>query len=187
LVLTVFQYCRCSPRGRARATSESLPISLITQEVTDLGHIFLPINDDGIVHSVFLKTGFSQAHWPALSLAALQTLGDMPTELAGLAKSHEGQVGQGVGSACSRCGSSRYYFRRSAGSGSSDQSSCQYEYCRGPRPVAFDAIAVLTYDSSVGVCICCGRSWLPSTFKLSSLKVWAPLVRAAHGECSGID
>ncbi|MGK0282562.1 MAG: CHASE2 domain-containing sensor protein/signal transduction histidine kinase [Patiriisocius sp.] len=82
--------------GRARVASESLPIPIITRQVTDLGHIFLPIDDDGIVRRVFLKSGFSQAHWPALSLAALQALGDMPAELPGLAKSHDDQVGQWV-------------------------------------------------------------------------------------------
>jgi CHASE2 domain-containing sensor protein/signal transduction histidine kinase len=82
--------------GRSRVASESLPIPIITREVTDLGHIFLPIDDDGIVRRVFLKSGFSQAHWPALSLAALQALGDMPGELPGLAKSHTNQVGQWV-------------------------------------------------------------------------------------------
>lgn len=82
--------------GRARVASESLPIPLITREVTDLGHIFLPIDEDGIVRRVFLKSGFSQAHWPALSLAALQALDGMPTELPGLAKSHDDQVGQWV-------------------------------------------------------------------------------------------
>jgi CHASE2 domain-containing sensor protein/signal transduction histidine kinase len=82
--------------GRARVAGESLPIPLITREITDLGHIFLPIDDDGIVRRVFLKSGFSQAHWPALSLAALQALNDEPVELPGLAKSHDDKVGHWV-------------------------------------------------------------------------------------------
>ena len=82
--------------GRARIASESLPIPLITREVSDLGHIFLPIDDDGIVRRVFLKSGFSQAHWPALSMAALQAMREMPEELPGLATNFDNQVGHWV-------------------------------------------------------------------------------------------
>ncbi len=82
--------------GRARVASESLPIPQITREVTDLGHIFLPIDDDGIVRRVFLKAGFSQAHWPALSMAALQALGEMPEVMPGLVETHESREGQWV-------------------------------------------------------------------------------------------
>lgn len=82
--------------GRARIASESLPIPQVTRVVTDLGHIFLPIDDDGIVRRVFLKSGFSQAHWPALSLAALQAIGEMPEELPGMATEPVESVGQWV-------------------------------------------------------------------------------------------
>lgn len=82
--------------GRTRVASELLPISLITREVTDLGHIFLPIDDDGIVRRVFLKSGFSQAHWPALSLAALQALDNEPIVLPGPVERHDDGVGQWV-------------------------------------------------------------------------------------------
>ena len=82
--------------GRASSASESLPIPLITRDVTDLGHIFLPIDDDGIVRRVFLKSGFSQAHWPALSLAALQAISDTPIELPGLAQNYDNQAGRWV-------------------------------------------------------------------------------------------
>ncbi len=60
--------------GTRRTVRESLPISEITRNVTDLGHIFLPIDDDGIVRRVHLKSGFNQAHWSALSLSALQAI-----------------------------------------------------------------------------------------------------------------
>lgn len=82
--------------GRARIATESLPIPRITRVVSDIGHIFLPIDDDGIVRRVFLKAGFSQAHWPALSLAAAQALGEVSGELPGIAKSHVDQTGQWV-------------------------------------------------------------------------------------------
>ena len=82
--------------GRARIASESLPIPQITREVTDLGHIFLPIDDDGIVRRVFLKSGFTQAHWSALSMAALQALDEMPEEMPGKVTPDEGEVGQWV-------------------------------------------------------------------------------------------
>lgn len=82
--------------GRTRVASESLPIPVITRQVTDLGHIFLPIDDDGIVRRVFLKSGFSQAHWPALGLAALQALSDRPVDLPGKAATHEDQIGHWV-------------------------------------------------------------------------------------------
>lgn len=58
-------------RGTGGTVSERLPIPELTRAVSDLGHIVLPIDDDGIVRRVHLKAGFSRAHWPALSLAAL--------------------------------------------------------------------------------------------------------------------
>jgi len=55
--------------------AEKLPLPALTREVTDLGHIHLPIDDDGIVRRVFLKAGYSKPHWSSLPLAAyLQTL-----------------------------------------------------------------------------------------------------------------
>ena len=52
----------------------TLPLPDLSRAVTDLGHIFLPIDDDGIVRRVNLKSGFNRPHWPALSLAALQAI-----------------------------------------------------------------------------------------------------------------
>ena len=52
----------------------TLPLPDLSRAVTDLGHIFLPIDDDGIVRRVNLKSGFNRPHWPTLSLAALQAI-----------------------------------------------------------------------------------------------------------------
>jgi len=61
--------------GRSRSGSGvTLPLPDLSRAVTDLGHIFLPIDDDGIVRRVNLKSGFNRPHWPALSLAALQAI-----------------------------------------------------------------------------------------------------------------
>lgn len=69
--------------GRGTTAVESLPIPSITRHVTDLGHIFLPIDDDGIVRRVFLKSGFNRAHWSSLSLAALEVAEGAPEPLPG--------------------------------------------------------------------------------------------------------
>lgn len=69
--------------GRGTAAIESLPISSITRHVDYLGHIFLPIDDDGIVRRVYLKSGFIQPHWSALSLAALEAVEGLPEPLPG--------------------------------------------------------------------------------------------------------
>jgi len=82
--------------GGGRPATESLPISEITRKVTDLGHIFLPIDDDGIVRRVFLKAGFNQSHWPALSLAALQSLEEVQDPLPGRFSRQAGSAGQWV-------------------------------------------------------------------------------------------
>ncbi len=52
----------------------TLPLPDLSRAVTDLGHIFLPIDDDGIVRRVNLKSGFNRPHWSTLSLAALQAI-----------------------------------------------------------------------------------------------------------------
>lgn len=82
--------------GRGTVAIESLPISSITRHVSDLGHIFLPIDDDGIVRRVYLKSGFNQAHWPSLSLAALNAVDGMPDPLPGRLISHGEAEGQWV-------------------------------------------------------------------------------------------
>ena len=57
--------------GMGRAVEERLPVPALSRVVTDLGHIVLPIDGDGIVRRVRLEGGFGRAHWPTLSLAAL--------------------------------------------------------------------------------------------------------------------
>ena len=53
---------------------EKLPMPVLMREVDDLGHIILPIDDDGIVRRVFLKGGIDTAHWPSLAVAAYATI-----------------------------------------------------------------------------------------------------------------
>lgn len=62
--------------GRGSHTDQGvkLPLPVITRDITDLGHIFLPIDADGIVRRVNLMAGFRSAHWPALSLATFNAL-----------------------------------------------------------------------------------------------------------------
>ncbi len=68
---------------------ETLPIPSVLEASQQLGHIFLPIDSDGIVRRVFLKAGFKNPHWPMLSLAAMQSLGIAPDELGGVRTEHE--------------------------------------------------------------------------------------------------
>ena len=56
--------------GRAGAAQEKLPIPALMREVDDLGHILLPIDNDGIVRRVFLQAGVNTPHWSSLALAA---------------------------------------------------------------------------------------------------------------------
>ena len=72
--------------GGGRVSKESLPVPDITRHVDTFGHVFLPIDDDGIVRRVYLKAGFNLAHWPALSLAALEKLETPPDPLPGTLK-----------------------------------------------------------------------------------------------------
>ncbi len=58
---------------RRSGLAERLPVASISRVTDGLGHIFLPIDDDGIVRRIFLKSGFRQAHWSALGLE-VQTL-----------------------------------------------------------------------------------------------------------------
>lgn len=83
--------------GIGQIATESIPISIITRSVSDLGHIDLPIDDDGIVRRVFLKSGFNRAHWPALSLAGLNAIGGVPEGLLpGGGNDEQGKPGERV-------------------------------------------------------------------------------------------
>lgn len=57
---------------QGHSTAEKLPLPSLTRIVSDLGHIHLPIDDDGIVRRVYLKAGYSNPHWSALALAAFE-------------------------------------------------------------------------------------------------------------------
>ena len=67
-------------RGVHTVQAEKLPIPQISARATDLGHIFLPMDADGIVRRINLKAGFKTPHWEALSLAAYNALGGELTE-----------------------------------------------------------------------------------------------------------
>ena len=56
------------------ASYERLPVAPLLGAADALGHIALPIDDDGIVRRVRLKAGFGRAHWSALPLAALELI-----------------------------------------------------------------------------------------------------------------
>ena len=82
--------------GSGQIAAESLPVPTILRSVSDIGHIFLPIDDDGIVRRVFLKSGFNRAHWPALSLAGLNAIADEPQTLPGDGEEAVGKPGEWV-------------------------------------------------------------------------------------------
>lgn len=82
--------------GGGRISRESLPVPDITRHVDGLGHIFLPIDDDGIVRRIFLRAGINQAHWPSLSMAALEMLGPLPDPLPGAVRQLPLSSGQWV-------------------------------------------------------------------------------------------
>ncbi len=62
---------------------ESLPIPEITMVVAGLGHVYLPVDSDGIVRRVNLKSGFKSAHWSTLSLSLADVIGEAPEQLPG--------------------------------------------------------------------------------------------------------
>ena len=66
-----------------RVSNESLPVPDVVRNTDALGNIFLPIDEDGIVRRIFLKVGYRQAHWSALSLAGLELLNQVPSPLPG--------------------------------------------------------------------------------------------------------
>jgi len=56
------------------AAQETLPLPELSRQAEGLGHIQLPIDDDGIVRRVNLKSGHPTPHWPTLGLAAYDAL-----------------------------------------------------------------------------------------------------------------
>lgn len=76
---------------------ESLPITPVVLAAKSLGHIFLPIDTDGIVRRVYLKAGFNIPHWSMLSLIAMETLGTAPEKLPGVRVTHTDTASNWVG------------------------------------------------------------------------------------------
>jgi len=84
-------------KGADVADGERLPIPAIAQAASNLGHIFLPIDSDGIVRRVFLKAGFKTAHWSILSLVAMESEGNAPEQLPGVRTQHTDNATNWVG------------------------------------------------------------------------------------------
>ncbi len=84
-------------RGADVADGERLPIPEIAMAARNLGHIFLPIDSDGIVRRVFLKAGFKKPHWSILSLVAMESLGNAPQSLPGVRVQHKDSATNWVG------------------------------------------------------------------------------------------
>jgi signal transduction histidine kinase/CHASE2 domain-containing sensor protein len=70
-------------RGSDPSLAERLPISAFSSTARELGHVFLPIDSDGIVRRAHLKGGFRNAHWSILPLAGMEVLGEAPDPLPG--------------------------------------------------------------------------------------------------------
>lgn len=84
-------------RGQDIINGEKLPIPAVLEAARDLGHIFLPIDSDGIVRRVYLKAGFKNPHWPLLSLVAMQSQDAAPENLPGLRRKHVDRETKWVG------------------------------------------------------------------------------------------
>lgn len=84
-------------RGAEIKDGERLPIPEIAMAARDLGHIFLPIDSDGIVRRVYLKAGFKKPHWSMLSLVAMESQGNAPETLPGVRVQHTDTATNWVG------------------------------------------------------------------------------------------
>ena len=83
-------------RSTGQISVESLPIAQVTRQVSSLGHVSLPIDDDGIVRRIYLKAGINNAHWPSLSLAALELVEQPLNPLPGVVDQLTPSSGQWV-------------------------------------------------------------------------------------------
>lgn len=70
-------------RGVAVSDGERMPIHGIMKASKSMGHVYTPIDSDGIVRRVYLKAGFKRPHWSTLSLVAMESLGIAPEETPG--------------------------------------------------------------------------------------------------------
>lgn len=84
-------------RGADIKDGERLPIPEIALAARELGHIFLPIDSDGIVRRVYLKAGFKKPHWSMLSLVAMESEGIAPDKLPGVRVQHTDTATNWVG------------------------------------------------------------------------------------------
>ena len=84
-------------RGADIQDGERLPITQIALASSTLGHIFLPIDSDGIVRRVYLKAGFKRPHWSMLSLASMESEGVAPAKLPGVRVQHTDSASNWVG------------------------------------------------------------------------------------------
>lgn len=60
---------------RGAAPADRLPVPVVARAATALGHVALPLDDDGIARRAWLKAGIGTAHWSILGLAAHEALG----------------------------------------------------------------------------------------------------------------
>lgn len=76
---------------------EKLPVPEIIKHAQQLGHIYTPLDPDGLVRRVYLKSGYQSPHWPALGLALAHATGAIATdaELPGARLEHS-EAGQWV-------------------------------------------------------------------------------------------
>lgn len=54
------------------ASVELMPIPEFAAAAAALGHVDMPLDDDGVARSMFLRAGLGSAHWPSLALALNQ-------------------------------------------------------------------------------------------------------------------
>ena len=68
------------------ASVELMPIPEFAAAAAALGHVDMPLDDDGVARSMFLRAGLGSAHWPSLALALSQLEDELDphTDLPGL-------------------------------------------------------------------------------------------------------
>ncbi len=68
------------------ASVELMPIPEFAAAAAALGHVDMPLDDDGVARSMFLRAGLGSPHWPSLALALTQLEDELAprTDLPGL-------------------------------------------------------------------------------------------------------
>jgi len=64
-------YEQLSPIG----LTEVMPLPALTEAAAGLGHVEIPLDEDGIQRGLFLRAGLSEPHWPAFALSMLRQAG----------------------------------------------------------------------------------------------------------------